>query len=199
MAVTSENIQTARCFAPVYDKNSKVLLLGTVPSFDSVKFGFYYMNKANYFWRLLSDVTDRDFISLADNVRKKLSDANAKSAVNELIALLLDCKIALFDTIAECERVGSTDDKILSSTLNDAKKITEIIKNSSIKKIFCTSGEALRNLVRIFGGKVCAEKSLSLITGSEDVPFDKLLSPSRRARQTYFERLSDWQKLKKYL
>ena len=42
--------------APLFDKNSKVLILGTMPSPKSRAFGFYYSHPQNRFWRVLSDV-----------------------------------------------------------------------------------------------------------------------------------------------
>ena len=43
-------------FDPVFDKNSKVLILGSFPSVKSREEGFYYGNKNNRFWRMLSSV-----------------------------------------------------------------------------------------------------------------------------------------------
>ena len=43
-------------FKPIFDKNSKILILGSFPSVISRKFGFYYTNPQNRFWRVLAGV-----------------------------------------------------------------------------------------------------------------------------------------------
>ena len=193
--------ERAVCFEPMYDERSKVLILGTIPSVESVRNGFYYMNKYNYFWRLLSDVTGEDYVIPTENLRNAKGEAEAEKARLKIVGKLKENGIALFDTISECERVGSTDDKIGERTLNSSSTVLSIIKGSKIKKIFLTSGEAENNLKRSFGGKAKAEKALreamGLSVGEE--PFCKILSPSRRARQSYSERLSSWQKLADFL
>ena len=40
-------------FAPVFDENSRVLILGSFPSVKSRETGFYYGNPQNKFWRTL--------------------------------------------------------------------------------------------------------------------------------------------------
>ena len=41
---------------PVFDKNSEILILGSIPSVKSREIGFYYGHKQNRFWRILADV-----------------------------------------------------------------------------------------------------------------------------------------------
>ena len=43
-------------FQPIYDKDSKVLMLGTMPSPKSREVGFYYGHPRNRFWKVVSDV-----------------------------------------------------------------------------------------------------------------------------------------------
>ena len=46
--------------APVFDADSRVLILGTMPSPRSRKEGFYYGHPQNRFWRVLADVFKED-------------------------------------------------------------------------------------------------------------------------------------------
>ena len=46
--------------APVYDANSRVLILGTMPSPKSREYGFYYGHPQNRFWRALAGALDRE-------------------------------------------------------------------------------------------------------------------------------------------
>ena len=44
-------------FEPVYDANTKILILGTFPSVKSREIGFYYGHPQNRFWKVLAAVT----------------------------------------------------------------------------------------------------------------------------------------------
>ena len=198
-------IERAVCFPPVYDERSKVLFLGTIPSKGSVKHGFYYLGAGNAFWELLSKVADFDFLSLAENCKSAKCEDQSKTAKDRLIAALLTKNIALYDTIGDSFRHGSRDDQIDSYVLQNRGDVLKIIENSSIKKIFCTSTQALNNLFKIFGGKTAANIALKKAMGLNDseMPCEKLLSPSATAimygQVTPEIRLEDWQKIKKYL
>ncbi len=39
---------------PIYNKNSKILVLGSMPSITSRKNNFYYANKNNRFWKIIN-------------------------------------------------------------------------------------------------------------------------------------------------
>jgi double-stranded uracil-DNA glycosylase len=41
---------------PIYNENSRVLVLGTMPSPKSREYGFYYSHPQNRFWRIISDL-----------------------------------------------------------------------------------------------------------------------------------------------
>ena len=43
-------------FGPYINKDSKVLILGSIPSVKSRELGFYYMHPQNRFWKLMSDL-----------------------------------------------------------------------------------------------------------------------------------------------
>ena len=45
-------------FEPVYDADSKILILGTMPSPKSRETGFYYGHPQNRFWKVLAAVFD---------------------------------------------------------------------------------------------------------------------------------------------
>ena len=46
--------------APIYDENSKVLILGSMPSVKSREYGFYYAHPKNRFWNTLSRVYNEE-------------------------------------------------------------------------------------------------------------------------------------------
>lgn len=83
-------------FQPIYNENSKILLLGSFPSEKSRQEGFYYGNKRNRFWKLLSILLHTDM----------------PESIEEKIMLLLNNNIALWDVIYSCDIRGSSDSSI---------------------------------------------------------------------------------------
>lgn len=104
---------------PFYDSESKILILGSLPSIGSRKAGFYYAYKTNRFFKILA----------------KLFDEEEPIETNERKKFLKRHHIALFDVIKECDIKGSSDSSIKNAVVNDFSKI---IKDSKISKVFTT-------------------------------------------------------------
>ncbi|MBQ7380621.1 MAG: DNA-deoxyinosine glycosylase [Clostridia bacterium] len=111
--------------APVYDENSRILILGSFPSVASRAEGFFYGHPRNRFWRVLSAV-------LGECV---------PSTVEEKKRLLLGHGIALFDVLAACEIEGSSDSSITGEIPND---LTPILASGRIERIFVNGKTAAR-------------------------------------------------------
>lgn len=108
---------------PIYDKNSKILILGTMPSVKSREYGFYYAHPQNRFFKVLSTI----FGELLPNTKE------------EKIAFLKRHNIALYDVLKSCDIKGSKDNTIKNFEVND---FTIILKNSCIKTVFTTGKKA---------------------------------------------------------
>ena len=111
---------------PVYNNNSKILILGSIPSVKSREYNFYYAHKQNRFWKVLEIIFNEKIL---DNIEYKKE-------------FLYRHNIALFDVIKSCEIIGSKDSTIRNVKANN---INKIIKNSNIKTIF-TTGKKSYNL-----------------------------------------------------
>lgn len=98
--------------------DSEILILGSLPSVKSREENFYYMNKYNRFWKVLSILYHDDFEN--SNIEKKKM-------------LLRKYKIALYDVVLECDIEKSKDDTITNIVPTN---IQELIKNTNIKRIF---------------------------------------------------------------
>ena len=83
-------------FEPVYDKNSEILILGTLPSVKSRENHFYYGHKQNRFWRVLA----------------KLLDVPVPETIEQKKEMLLSHRIAIWDVIQSCDIKGSSDSSI---------------------------------------------------------------------------------------
>jgi len=108
---------------PVFDKDSKVLILGSFPSVRSREAGFFYGHPQNRFWK----VTARVF---GDEVPQ---------TAEEKKAFLLRNHIALWDVIGSCDIDGSSDASIRNVTVND---ISLILKTADIRAIFLNGKKA---------------------------------------------------------
>lgn len=108
---------------PVYDKHSRVLILGTMPSPKSREAGFYYMHPRNRFWTALSQVLGEPMP--ADNEERR--------------KLLLRHGVALWDVLASCDIDGADDGSIKNPVPND---IGSILACTEIQTIFTTGKKA---------------------------------------------------------
>ncbi|MGI6702340.1 MAG: DNA-deoxyinosine glycosylase [Christensenellales bacterium] len=105
-------------FPPVFNGDSKVLILGSFPSVMSRQVNFYYGNRHNRFWRVLSEIFSEEI----------------GSAVEDKIKFLLNNKIALADIVSGCRIKGSLDSGIKDYTVRD---LSVIFNGANIIKILC--------------------------------------------------------------
>ena len=109
-------------FPPVWDGNSRLLVLGSFPSVKSREDGFYYGNRSNRFWPVMEGIF-----------------GERPCTRDEKISFLLSHSIALWDSIASCNIVGSSDASILDAVPND---IPFLIKHSRIERIAANGSRA---------------------------------------------------------
>ncbi len=108
---------------PVYNSESKILILGSFPSVKSREVGFFYGHKQNRFWKVLAEI---------------FSDSIPES-IDEKKTFLLKNNIALWDVIASCDIEGSSDSSIKNVKIND---LNIILNNSKISEIFTNGKKA---------------------------------------------------------
>ena len=96
-----------RGFEPVYDKDSKLLILGSFPSVKSRQIEFYYGNKQNKFWKTVCGFFGEDVPGDTEGKKQFLYRRN----------------IALWDIVTECEIVGSQDSTIKNFKTADIEKL----------------------------------------------------------------------------
>lgn len=110
-------------FQPIFDKNSKILILGSFPSVVSRKFGFYYANPQNRFWRVLAGILN----------------APLPESTDEKISFLLTRRIAIYDAAISCEIKGSSDAKM---TAVSPANLEPIFKVAKITQVYANGGKA---------------------------------------------------------
>lgn len=102
---------------PVFNSESRILILGSFPSVKSREAEFFYGHPQNRFWKVTAAVFGCDVPQTTEE--KKL--------------FLLRNQVALWDVIESCEIEGSADSTIKNAVPND---ITGILDTADIKEIF---------------------------------------------------------------
>lgn len=104
-------------FSPIFNRNSKILILGSFPSVVSRQNNFYYGNLKNRFWTTLNLIFNEN-----------------ANTIDEKIKMLLNHKIALWDIVKSCNNKNSMD-----SNLKDIKfaNVLMILKTAKIEKVLC--------------------------------------------------------------
>jgi hypoxanthine-DNA glycosylase len=110
-------------FQPIYDKNSKILILGSFPSVKSREGEFFYHHPQNRFWKIISAVYQEEL----------------PISIKEKKELLLRNGVAIWDVIKSCEITGSSDNSIKNVVPND---LTQIFEVADIKRIFANGNVA---------------------------------------------------------
>ncbi|MBQ8497581.1 MAG: DNA-deoxyinosine glycosylase [Clostridia bacterium] len=115
-------------FEPIFDRNSKILILGSLPSVRSRADGFYYSHPQNRFWKLMA----------------RLFQTDIPQTIEDKKSFLLRHGIALWDVIASCEIENSADSTIRNAIPNDLSRIFE---KADIRSIY-TNGKTADKLYR---------------------------------------------------
>jgi TDG/mug DNA glycosylase family protein len=118
--------------APVLNKQTRILLLGSFPGAASLAAQQYYGHPQNQFWKLLSAVLNIDLVAMPYPQRLKALLAN---------------NIGVWDVIAACERSGSLDSAIRNAQHND---FAPLKKRCPKLKLVCFNGKTSGKLEAAF-------------------------------------------------
>ncbi|MDR1930657.1 MAG: DNA-deoxyinosine glycosylase [Treponema sp.] len=130
----TETRHIVHTIAPVYNGDSRTLILGTMPSPQSRSAAFYYGHKQNRFWTILGAVFDTEIGG--SRARKR--------------QFLLDHRIALWDVLAECDISGASDASIRNPVANDFGPLFETAEIQAV----LTTGRTAYGLY----GKLCSAR-----------------------------------------
>ncbi|WP_103629299.1 DNA-deoxyinosine glycosylase [Campylobacter concisus] len=152
-------------FKPIFDKNSKILILGSFPSVVSRKLGFYYANPQNRFWRVLAEILN----------------APLPGSTDEKINFLLASRIAIYDAAISCEIKGSSDAKM---TAVEPANLEPIFSGACIAQVYANGGKA---------HEICEKYLKTQVLNATGKPSVKLPSTSSANANFSFERLvQEW-------
>ena len=111
-------------FEPVWREDARMLILGSMPSVESLHQSFYYAHPRNAFWPMMAEILDETIPVTIDEKKE----------------MLLHHRIALWDTVGSCERAGSLDSAIRDPQPNDFAALFRNCPN--IKHIFFNGATA---------------------------------------------------------
>ncbi len=110
-------------FAPVWDEDSRILILGTFPSVKSRENNFYYGHPQNRFWKLLAGIYHE----------------TVPETVDEKKALILKHHLAIWDVVDQCDIIGSSDSSIRNVVPSN---IAGLLAKSSIRVVLANGAKA---------------------------------------------------------
>ena len=116
-------------FAPFYNENSRVLILGSFPSVKSREVNFYYGNNQNRFWKTIA----------------KIYNEPIPKTLDEKKALLTNHAIALWDMVVECDIEGSMDKDIRNPVIAD---VPDLLIKIPCERIFCNGTASYDLLIK---------------------------------------------------
>ena len=110
-------------FPPLYDKDSRILVLGSFPSVKSREQNFFYGHPQNRFWKTVAGVLSEDVPQTIEEKKKFLHRNH----------------IALWDVIHSCDIEGSSDSTIRNVVPNN---LDVIFKEADIQAIYCNGAKS---------------------------------------------------------
>ena len=147
-------------FDPVYDKESRILILGSFPSVASRANDFYYGNPRNRFWQIIAACLGKSTPPNAGEPLNPTASAAPASLDQSILAkkqLLLDGRIALWDVIASCDIKGSSDASIKNVVPADVPRILNV---APIEAVICNGATAGRLYKRYLQWQVGLEATV---------------------------------------
>lgn len=158
---------------PIVDQHSQVLILGSIPSVQSLSKQQYYGNNRNHFWPIMATLFQfKEF-----------------EGYEEKICFLKDHHIALWDVIYTCIREGSLDVNIRKEEANDIPGLLQQYPN--IQFIGFNGGKSFD----VFKKKIGLEKL-------HNIPYRRLPSTSPvpgKNVKSFAEKVQEWQMIKEFV
>ena len=152
MSGQTESQRVIHEIPPVYDEHSRILILGSFPSVKSREGHFFYNHPQNRLWKVLA-------VLFGDcRCEKNTCEGTVPSAIEEKKQFLLDHGIAMWDVIASCEIIGSSDSSIRNVVPADIKSI---VAHTPIRAVF-TNGKTAGRLYKKYQAEHIALQMIEL-------------------------------------
>ena len=141
--------------APIINEDTRILILGSLPSDESIRNQQYYSNPGNDFWKLINEIIGEDITTL---------DYEAK------IQKLQEHKIGIWDVLFASERDGSMDSNINNEEINDFSNLKNVAPNL---QLVCFNGKKAGEYEQTIQGHGIETKVLPSSSGANRRYSDK--------------------------
>lgn len=158
---------------PVVDASTRVLIVGSMPSVQSLEKQQYYGNARNHFWPLIGEIIGQ-VIPIEYAAR---------------LALLKAHHIGLWDTIQSCDRQGSLDATIRNVTPNNFASLFS--EYPQIQAIFFNGSKSFDVFKKHIGLTILAGRAYEKMPSTSPIPGKNIKS--------FKEKVEAWQVLEKYI
>lgn len=122
------------CFSPIVDKDTTRMVVGTMPSVDSLRFSEYYGNPRNQFWKILFSVFE---------------DGRTPADYDDKVATAKSHGVGLWDILASCKREGSLDSNIKDESLNNFPALLK--DHPNIKMLIFNGQNSYKYFLKAYG------------------------------------------------
>lgn len=161
-------------FPPIADDRSTILILGSMPSEESLRKQEYYGHPRNGFWKIMGSLFGFDHVG------------SYKDRVNNL----KNNNVALWDVMHTCERQGSLDSSIIDSTIAENDFETFFRDHPHINHVFFNGAKAEKEYLK----RVLPELSIE----ETRMTYTRLPSTSpAMASLSFDEKLLEWSIIKR--
>ncbi len=157
-------------FDPIIDSQSRVLILGSMPGPESLRKNQYYGNERNQFWTIIYGIFNRE----------------TELSYEKRIAFLLKKRIALWDTLESCQRVGASDSRIKDEMPNDFRSIFSKYRN--VKYVFFNGAKAEKSFEKHIGFEMLQIKLFKRLPSTSPTPGKNVKS--------FPEKIKEWEIIK---
>lgn len=143
------NLPRKRCFPPVVDASTRLLILGSLPGDMSLSQSQYYAHPQNRFWHLLGALTHTPLPAMAYDERLDVLRAHG---------------IGLWDVVGQAQRAGSLDSRIRDIEQNDLLALTASLPQ--LQAIAFNGGTAAKIGMKILQGQAARYRIIALPSSS---------------------------------
>lgn len=148
----ANEVESIHSFKPLIDKDSQILILGTMPGPESLQTGEYYTSKRNSFWKIMA---------------RLFNDNKTFDNYEDKVACLHRNHIALWDVFEFCKRDGASDSSIRNEKRNDIESLLN--EYPSIKKIILNGNKAAEGFnASVPFERVCSSSSYKTLEEKVD-------------------------------
>ena len=157
-----------RSFAPIADRSSRVLILGSMPGIASLRAGEYYAHPRNAFWKIIDTLVEID----------------ATASYERRVAALRRQRIAVWDVLASCTRETSLDSDIEESSIV-VNEFAPFLRTHAKIRTICFNGAKAESCFR--------KQVLPGLTDADDFAYHRLPSTSpAHAAMSLAEKVEAW-------